>query len=179
MEVSQYISDFIKRSKYHSHIYHFTDAGSTNSMRVNGILSRHELERREIGCANHGGNEISIDADRRFGMDKYVHLSMTKDHPLLYYAAKDGRLPNPVNLGIDPIILQLPDVKASIGVANKSDRIILDVEEALDHFDLDVVYNKSPWTDETKERLKNVRKCEFLVPKVVAWEYVRKAWKYR
>jgi ssDNA thymidine ADP-ribosyltransferase DarT-like protein len=179
MEVSQYISDFIERSKYHSHIYHFTDIGSAKSMQVNGILSRHELDHRKIVCAHRGGNGISIEADRRFGMDRYVHLSMTKDHPLLYYAAKDGRLPDPVNLGIDPIVLQLPGVKASIGVANKSDRIILDVEDALDKFDLDVIYNKSAWTDDTKERLKNARKCEFLVPKVVAWEYVRKVWKYR
>jgi hypothetical protein len=53
--------------------YHFTDARNLSSIRQYGILSMREIRQRGLIVAP-GGNNWSIEADQRSGMDAYVHL---------------------------------------------------------------------------------------------------------
>ena len=71
--------------------YHFTDTRNLPSIRAHGLLSMRELRQRGI-VVTPGGNDWSLDADQRSGMDGYVHLCFFKGHPMEWLATQDGRI---------------------------------------------------------------------------------------
>src|SRR5665213_1438506 len=75
-----------------SWLYHFTDSRNIASIReLDGLWSTAKL--REMGIEFHpGGNQHSLDADTMFGMDRYVHLCFTSEHPMAFIAKNDGRI---------------------------------------------------------------------------------------
>jgi hypothetical protein len=112
-----------------------------------------------------GGNDWSHDQDSARGIDPYVSLCFTSNHPMEYLAHKDNRLPNPRYLLISPDVLRVPGVHIALGVANANDTVILPLDEALDHLDIEVIYTRTNWSDQNMQsRLKAAEKMEVLVP---------------
>ncbi|MFZ0845265.1 MAG: DarT ssDNA thymidine ADP-ribosyltransferase family protein [Pseudolabrys sp.] len=73
--------------------YHFTDTRNIPGIKAaNGILSRREATRLKQKIEAVGGNDWSVEADDRTGMDAYVHLCFTNEHPMEFLARQDGRI---------------------------------------------------------------------------------------
>ena len=127
-------TDHLRRVKT---LYHFTDASNLASIRENdGLWSTAKL--REMGIGFHpGGNEQSLTADAMFGMDKFVHLSFTRDHPMAYIAKRDKRVNDLRWLYIDDsdAVLEIEGVRYCEEVANKSGTELCSIEYARETFD--------------------------------------------
>ena len=97
-----------------------------------------------------------------------------REHLLEYIAKRDGRFIESKFLAIDPQVLYKPDVKVSLGVANKTGVQILPVEEGLSQLDIDQMYFHAGWRDEDQfARYREAQKCEILVPNHVPVEMIR------
>lgn len=144
--------------------YHFTDAKNLDSIREHGLLSLRILITEEMKFTP-GGNDWSHDADRYKDVDKYVHLSLTPNHPMEYRAKEDGRIEDSRVLKIRPEILAAEGSKITLGVANAAGVPLLDAEDAIIQLDFSALYPKAKWRDdETFERYKIARKGELLIP---------------
>jgi hypothetical protein len=103
-------------------LYHFTDSRNIPSIwELGGLWSTAKL--REMGVEFHpGGNQHSLDADRMFGMDEFVHLCFRMQHPLAYLASQDGRVAKLQWIYIDDAqgIFELEGARYCPEVANKS-----------------------------------------------------------
>ena len=97
-------------SKAGASVYHFTDTRNLPSIREHGLLSMAEVRRRNFQTVP-GGNQWSLDADKLFGMDEYVHLCFFRDHPMAYVAKQEGRIEGIRYLRIDPSIILHPEAK--------------------------------------------------------------------
>ncbi|HHH72645.1 MAG TPA: DUF4433 domain-containing protein, partial [Sulfuricurvum sp.] len=69
-------------------IWHFTDRSNLASIERHGLLSLSEIARRSVNVSAFGANEESHAYDRRFGLDRFVHLSFLMDHPMYYVAVR-------------------------------------------------------------------------------------------
>jgi hypothetical protein len=130
-------------------LYHFTDRDNLESIIKNGgLLSWADCEQRGINIAKPGGSDISHSLDSRDGLQHYVRVSFTKQHPMMFVAMNDGRISNPVILEIDPEVLYYEDTKYADRNATKTGaqvggtlddfkRIHFDSVVAKKHFDLD------------------------------------------
>lgn len=144
--------------------YHFTDTKNLPSIRQHGLLSMRTLRASQIDTTC-GGNDWSLDADRRFGMDAYVHLCFFSEHPMEWLARQDGRIEQSRFLRIAPEVLRIPGVLITDGVSNKADMKPQPAEDMIGKLDLKVIYTRTDWKDpEVQERLKAARRCEVLVP---------------
>lgn len=147
--------------------YHFTDTRNLLSVESRGLLSMRALWEEGI-AARPGGNDWSLDADRRCGMDAFVHLCFFSEHPMEWLARQDGRIESSKFLKIDPSVLRIPGVLITDGVANKANANPRPAEEMIGNLDLKVIYTRTDWKDSAiQERLKAARLCELLVPKHV------------
>lgn len=154
--------------------FHFTDTRNVASIRESGLLStRLQQETRRAAVAP-GGNDWSLDADRRSGMDAYVHLCFFSDHPMEYLAKKDGRIEKSVFLRISPEVLRTPGTLIVDAVSNRADAKPRPAEEMIGKLDLEVIYTRTNWKDPAvQERLKTAKKCEILVPDRIPVEFIR------
>jgi hypothetical protein len=158
------------------HLYHFTCKRNLPSIKeLDGVYSTARL--KEMGAKYYpGGNQWSLDADAMSGMDQYVHLCFTVDHPMEKGARDDGRIESPVYLKIDRLILDEAEVRFSAGVSNKSGMSIFSVEEARDRnlIDYNVLYTYMPWSDpQIQARRQAAERCEILVPDYVSMKFIR------
>jgi len=161
---------YIKQSNYNNCLYHFTDADNLESIGKHGILSTEQRENQGIKPCHRGGNKVSHDADKKKGIENFVCLSFTNEHPLAHVAETEGRITNPLNLKINPEILLANDVRFADGVANASATILTPFKEAISSnlIDTGVIYEFTDWRNsEIRERLDKARKYEILVPSIV------------
>ncbi len=83
----------LKKYKFDG-VWHFTDRSNIKLIKEHqGLLSLREAERRRIVIPAPGGNKWSHDADRIKGLHEYVHLAFVDDHPMLFRAKNEGRMP--------------------------------------------------------------------------------------
>ena len=150
-------------------IWHFTDKSNLDLiMEHKGLLSLGELERKGIDIPIPGGNNWSHDADRRKGVQEYVHLAFIDDHPMLYRAKQNGRIPDPIWLRIDSSILLEAGVRFTSDVSNKAGVAILQPEEAKEEIDFEVLFTHTDWGDpDIQERRQAAKKAEILIPDFV------------
>jgi len=150
-------------------IWHFTDKANCDSIQEHGgLLSLRELEDRGIAVPKPGGNQLSHDLDRQKGLDKYVHLTFTQSHPMLFLAESEGRIADPIWLKVDASVLIDPRVRFSSDVSNKNRVNIIDHEEALRKLDFEVLFKYMDWSDpEIQVRRKAAEKSEILVPDTI------------
>ncbi len=164
MTVDDFIA-LIKKSGQHNYLYHFTDESNFEQIDKLGLVSKERMRKEGWWPNKTGGNEWSHDQDRARGIDPFVSLCLTSNHPMKYLAQKDGRLPNPKYLMISPDVLKIPDVRIAFGVANKNDTLILPLSDALPHLDIEVIYTRTNWSDpDVQSRLQAAEKMEVLVP---------------
>ena len=147
-------------------IWHFTDRSNLELIEEHkGLLSLGEAERRGINIPIPGGNEWSHSADRIKELHEYVHLAFIDDHPMLFRATNEGRIPDPIWLRIKSSILLEEGVRFCSDVSNKSGVAILNTEEAVEQIDFDVLFTRMDWTDPNiQARRQAAIKSEILVP---------------
>lgn len=164
METEQFIAR-IERSHQHSCLYHFTDESNFQQIRLLGLVSKERMRAEGWWPRTTGGNDWSHQQDKARGIDPYVSLCFTCNHPMKYLAHRDGRLPNPRYLKISARVLLTPGVRVAFGVANANDTEILPLSEALGRLDLEVLYSRTDWSDpEVNRRLRAAERMEILVP---------------
>lgn len=173
MDLDEFIGGIVKRSPQQQAFIHFTDKRNVPSIRQHGLLSTRQLRKMKIDVPAPGGNELSMEADKKFGMDAYVHLCFKTGHPMERSAIDDGRIENIMYLRIDPSVIKIPGVMITNGVSNKRGIALKPASEMLNEIDLEVLYTRTKWKDAgIQERLKVAEKCELLVPNSVPVDYI-------
>ncbi len=72
--------------------YHFTDYHNLKSIKENnGLYSWHYADSNGIIINFPGGNTLSRDLDKRYGLQDYVRVSFCTDHPMQYRLEQGGR----------------------------------------------------------------------------------------
>lgn len=133
-------------------LYHFTDRDNLEAIIKNGgLYSWKDCQEKGITIAKPGGGgpgSLSWQLDQRRGLEHYVRVSFTRQHPMMYIAMNEGRITNPVTLEINLDVLYEETTKyanmnatrndASIG-GNLSDfkAIHFDTVKAINHFHVD------------------------------------------
>lgn len=153
-------------------IWHFTDQANIQSIMDNGgLLSLSELRRKQMDIPAPGGNQWSHDADVKKGVDEYVHLAFTNDHPMLFIAKKDKRIATPVWIQISTEVLASSYIRYTMDVSNKKGVCLLTAQEAVAELDFQVLFTQTDWKDPAiQERRKVALKSEILIPKRVPKE---------
>ena len=90
-------------------LYHFTDRDNLeNIIKNGGLYSWKDCEDRGIDIPKPGGGgpgSLSWSLDKQAGLEHYVRVSFTANHPMMYVAMNEGRISNPVLLEIDPEVI--------------------------------------------------------------------------
>jgi len=159
-------------------LWHFTDKSNLASIEnFGGILSLRQITERDIKIPIFGGNQWSHDADRRKGLDNYVHLTFFDDHPMLYVAKQEKRIKEPIWLFIDLSVLLNSDARYSTDVSNKSGVEIINEETAKNVIDFDVLFSYMDWRNpEIQQRRRAALKSEILIPNIIPLDKIR-GWK--
>lgn len=147
-------------------LWHFTDQRNLDSIRaLGGLYPLRSLKERAVPIPAPGGNDWSHTADARCGVDQFVHCCFFDDHPMCFRAKQDGRIKDPVWLSVDVAVLDLPGVRFTADVANKSGVPLLSPVEALAELDWEALYARLDWKDpEVKARRLLAKKAEALIP---------------
>ena len=175
MTVDQLI-ETIRTSRQHQYLYHFTDRQNLPSIRERGLVSKTRMRSEGWWPTAAGGNDLSHGLDTRYGIDPYVSLCFTDNHPMLFLAQQQGRLLDVVYLKVCPEALQIADTLISFGVANAADAQHLPIADAVQQFDeldLKVLYTRTDWSNpEVNQRLRRARKFEILIPDSVPTNFI-------
>ena len=133
-------------------LYHFTDRDNLEAIINNGgLYSWKDCELKGITIPKPGGGgpgSLSWELDARKGLENYVRVSFTRNHPMMYVAMNEDRISNPVILEIDLSVLydektKYSNMNATRNGANIGDdiedfkAIHFDTVKARNHFDLD------------------------------------------
>ena len=146
--------EFKKLLKQHNitKLYHFTDRDNLeNIIKNGGLYSWKDCEERGIAIPKPGGGgagSLSWSLDQQAGLEHYVRVSFTSNHPMMYVAMNEGRISNPVLLEIDPEVIYDKDTRYADRNATRSGariggtlddfkRIHFQTVKAKKHFDLD------------------------------------------
>ena len=90
-------------------LFHFTDRDNLESIIKNGgLYSWKDCEEKGITIPKPGGGgqgSTSWSLDERDGLEHYVRVSFTEQHPMMYVAMNENRISNPVILEIDPEVV--------------------------------------------------------------------------
>ena len=79
----QSLQQIIKENNI-SALYHFTDMSNIDSIKQNGgLFSWQYMENNNISISKPGGDGFSRQLDKRKGLQDYVRLSFTKNHPMM------------------------------------------------------------------------------------------------
>jgi ssDNA thymidine ADP-ribosyltransferase, DarT len=148
-------------------IWHFTDRLNLKLIEEHGgLLPLKVLNDKGINIPVPGGNQWSQDADKRKGVDKYVHLCFLRNHPMQFLAVQEGRIKDPIWLKIDMFAMLAPEVKFTLEVSNKSGAQLLSHSEAVNEIDFEILFTFIDWRGkpEIHERRKAAEKSEILIP---------------
>lgn len=114
----QYKSILIKNN-IHS-VYHFTDRENLKSIKKQGgLYSWHYCVENKIEIPSPGGNQLSRDLDSRKGLQDFVRVSFTRNHPMMYVYPIRSR--NNVILEIDTEVIYLKGTKYANKNATRND----------------------------------------------------------
>lgn len=154
--------------------YHFTDTRNLPLIKEGGLLSTRSQRNMQRVAIAPGGNDWSLDADRRSGMDAYVHLCFFADHPMEWIARQQGRIANSLFLKVSPEVLRTPGAMIVDVVSNRADAVPRPAEEMIRNLDLKVIYTRTDWKDPAvQERLKAAKKCEILIPDRIPPHFIK------
>ncbi|MCA0237740.1 MAG: DarT ssDNA thymidine ADP-ribosyltransferase family protein [Bacteroidetes bacterium] len=93
-------------------LYHFTDRANIDCIKLHGgLFSWQHLRIAGIEVPYEGGGILSKDLDRRYGLEDFVRVCFTENHPMMYVARNEGRIPNPVILKINTEVCEFQNTK--------------------------------------------------------------------
>jgi len=135
------------------HLYHFTDEKNIKSIIENGgLFSWYNCNNKNIKIERPGGNELSRKLDKKAGLEDYVRLSFTPDHPMMYAIIKDGRIQNPVILEVDVETIFLKGSKFSDKNAARTDANIGQTFEDFSKIRVDILSTLDYLNSEQKNK---------------------------
>lgn len=156
-------------------LFHFTETRNLTSIRNRGgLYSWQRLQEMGVVVEVPGGNDWSHDADALKGLDSYVHLCLRANHPMEYIARREGRIERSIFLDIDPAVLDFDGVLFTEDVSNKRGVETRTLDEAEELIDFDVIDGNIDYQDQDHlARLRQVEKCEILVPDFIPIALIR------
>lgn len=156
------------------YLYHFTDTRNIEGIvELGGLYSFKRLDTSNIEDIFCGGNDWSHDADIMSGVDDYVHLCFTTNHPMEYLARQEGRIQETFWIKVHRDVLRLKGVMFTNDVSNKAGVELLTNEEAVEELDHDAIFNFIDFDIPGNLRRKQAaEKYEILVPKHIPLEFL-------
>lgn len=143
-------------------IYHFTDEANLKTIGKFGLQSLKNILNRNIPVKHFGAEELSHILDERSGLDKYIHLSFIKDHPMYHVAKTRGNLINPVWIELDSSILYEDTTLFCDKVANQNGAEIFDIDEILEKINFEILTDNRFLSGEEWKIRKEIRKAEIM-----------------
>jgi len=131
-------------------IWHFTDESNLESIQKHGLLSLQLITEEKIHVPCFGANTLSHNLDKKKGLDKFVHLSIIKDHPMQYVKKRSGEIPNPIWLEIDISVLFENRSGCCRQVANKNHAKCYDIKHIAEVVDLKSLLNNPHYTNRAR-----------------------------
>lgn len=153
-------------------LYHFTDRANLESIAINGgLYSWKSCEKKGIKIAKAGGVGFGRDLDSKYGLEDYVRLSFTKEHPMMYSAINDGRIQDPVILEIDLEVVYWVHTIFSDTNATKSGHLMGEALENFQNIRFDILKEKKYF--DIADDLKKYYQAEVLVKKHIPLTCIR------
>ena len=147
-------------------IWHFTDKSNLASIKKHGLLSLRLLSQQNIDVPCYGADSFSHFLDRSKGIDKYVHLSIIKDHPMLYIKKRNGDIPNPIWLEIDTSVLFENESLCCNQIANKMGALCYNIDKIAEVIDLKRLLNRPTPRDP-------IKRAQLLVSNNIEWNKIK------
>ena len=158
------IKDILEQNNIQK-LYHFTERDNLEVIINNGgLYSWKDCEDRGITIPKPGGGgpgSLSWSLDARSGLQNYVRVSFTQQHPMMYIAMNEGRISNPVILEIDPEVLYEESTKYSDRNATRNGALIGNDVDAFKRIHFQTIKAKNHFDLDTEE--KPFYKAEILV----------------
>jgi len=148
-------------------VWHFTDYSNLDSIEKYGIASLKTIEKKKIVVSRFGADELSHTLDKRSGLDDYVHLAFTDDHPMYYVAKYRGSIERGIWLEIPVSEIFKDDVLFCDGVANGRNAHLYDGHEIANNIDFETLLFGTDF-----ESRKNARKAEILIPGKIKYKKI-------
>ena len=137
-------------------LYHFTDRDNLEVIIKNGgLYSWKDCEEKGITIPKPGGGgpgSLSWSLDARSGLQNYVRVSFTQQHPMMFIAMNEGRISNPVILEINPDVLYEESTKYSDRNATRNGALIGDDVDAFKRIHFQTVKAKTHFDLDTEEQ---------------------------
>jgi ssDNA thymidine ADP-ribosyltransferase, DarT len=151
-------------------LFHFTDKANLKSIKkYGGLHSWQHCISNNIFIPSPGGNELSRNLDKSKGLEDYVRVSFTRNHPMMFVEHTRDR--NNVILEIDPEIIYLKTTMCSDLNANKNNanigKNLSDFNRI--HFDL----FKHPNHFKLSENDRPYYQAEILVKNFIPLKYIK------
>jgi len=133
------------------------------------------LRRDRVAGAVTGGNDRSRQLDIEYGLDEYVHLSLTPYHPMQYVALRENRVRSLVDIVVDAQVLARPHVMMTFDIANKfGGSRLLPVKGWAASQRVGILYRDPADLDaKGKARVDDLRRYEILVPDFIEPAFLR------
>ena len=138
-------------------IWHFTDKSNLESIKKYGLQSLHNIEKKKITVERFGADDLSHMLDHSNMLDRYVHLSFVKDHPMYHVALKRGTIIDPVWIEIDLSVVFQDETRFSDRVANTIGVELFSLKYIQKYINFDKM------SDQDFETKKEARKAEILI----------------
>jgi len=94
------------------YFYHVTDESNIQSIKKEGLCSSKFCEKNDIKINLCGGNDISKKLDKQKQLENFVRLFIFKNNPLIHCFCSN-RIPNPIFLRINPMVVYLDSTQFS------------------------------------------------------------------
>jgi hypothetical protein len=118
-------------------LYHFAALANTGQIyQHKGMYSRCRHAEVGIQCQHFVSDDKSRANDSRNGLDKYIHLSFVRDHPMLHVSRKRNSHFRMLLLHINPKVLLLEGVMFTEAMANSMFSSLYPVLALSDHLPL-------------------------------------------
>lgn len=139
-------------------IYHFTDHANLESIKKFGIQSLRSIDVKNIPVVCYGAESLSHYLDRKYGLDKFVHLAFIKDHPMYHVAKQRGTTINPVWIEVDISVLFKSETLFCNQIANQNNAYLFSLPNIVDCIDFPTMLYSNDFYSR-----KEARKAEILV----------------
>lgn len=144
-------------------VWHFTDKSNLVSIEKYGLLSLDIITKEDIYVSCYGADELSHRLDRSHGLDKFVHLSLIREHPMQYIKTRNGDIPDPIWLEIDASVLFENHSIFSDQIANSNSAKLYGIDELDQIVDLEVLWGRANWSNPSiSHRRKIAKKSELM-----------------
>lgn len=171
MKALEVFAEYMKSPAEKDWLYHFTDARNLDSIREHGLLSKRVMNALDVIYCASGSNQ-SLKSDAASGVEDYVSLSLTDDHPMKRAVSRKARISKIVTLKVNPAILAFDQIIFCKTMANRKDAEFFHLDDAVAQgfIDFGVLYAE----DECLRRslCESQKKCELLIPNSVPPSFI-------